>query len=48
LKAEPRQLDQLVIPRHVLKQFGLPEPPQEEIGELFPERFSTEVASPVY
>jgi hypothetical protein len=35
LKAEPRQLDQLLIPRHVLKQVGLDEPAQEQTEDLF-------------
>jgi hypothetical protein len=35
LKAEPRQLDQLLIPRHVLIQVGLNEPTREHTEDLF-------------
>src|SRR5207249_9814115 len=36
LKAEPRQLDQLLIPRHIISQIALAEPRQEQPGELLP------------
>jgi hypothetical protein len=47
LKAEPRQLDQLLIPRHVVKKLGLQEPQQADAADLFtsPWHRSAEVSS---
>jgi len=43
LKAEPRQLDKLLIPRDVLKEVGLNEPANEHATELFPTLLSAAV-----